>query len=239
MTAVPCASSFPASAKLCEEKVMTYTAVPATDKDGKMTLTVAMVATEPKGEAAVKLAADKTAVAGQSWISWANADQTQGETAMFTMSAAGAAADAANSGLWKCAASTGDIKMLADDKAWATCAKGKCIADYQKLAAAKPYLCAADADSKSVWGSAGYAADAEKKTTTFTAVANGSADGKTAGTINMTEPKYSMMMGAYACTKDCKKVIMGGHSGWFAVEITAGASALVAAASVATVAALL
>jgi uncharacterized cupin superfamily protein len=239
MSAVPCASSYPASAKLCEEKTMTYTAVPATDKDGKMTLTVAVVNTVPKGEEALKLMNDKTAVSGKGWISWANADQTQGESAMFTMTNGAAAADAANSGLWKCAASVGDMKALADDKAWESCAKGKCLADMQKVLAAKPYLCAEDKESKSVWGSAGYSADAEKKTSTFTAVANGSADGKTAGTINMTEPKYSMMMGAYACTKDCKKVVMGGHSGWFAVEITAGASALVAAASVATVAALL
>ena len=71
----------------------------------------------------------------------------------------------------------------------------------------------------------------------MTAVANASADGKTANTLNMSAD-HTMQMGGYGCTKNCKKVTWGAVSGWFKVGVS-GASALVAAASVATIAALI
>merc|ERR1711865_258338 len=127
MSAVPCESAYPASAKLCEEKNSTYTAVPSTTEDGKMILTVAITMTEPKSDAAKAIMADKTTVDGMSWISFANADQTAGESSVFNMTAAGPVQMADASGLWKCATSIAAASKMADDKAWKTCADHACV----------------------------------------------------------------------------------------------------------------
>ena len=88
------------------------------------------------------------------------------------------------------------------------------------------------------WGKSAFSTDPATATDTMTTSASASADAKSAEknkNFNI-EGKYKVWLGYFSCDAGCKNIIMGTTSGWFDLKVTAGASALVASAVVATTA---
>merc|ERR1711998_632258 len=228
MTAVPCTSSYPAAAGVCKEKTLTYAASVSTADDGAQALDFELNWTAPttdEGKAIEK--ASNEAPAGMMIMGWANEDVTLIEGTIMTK-AKGAMA-APQSGISKCEKSIKDLGFAKDDKSWEKCAKWACATEWGKASQAKPYLCKDQKDAKSAWKTFGMKAGADKKSMKLSASAPANADGKD-GLLDLSK-KYNFMIGGFACSKDCKKVVHGMSSGWFPVAVS-GAASLVAAGAV-------
>ena len=121
MTAVPCVSSYPKAAGVCEEQVLTYAASVATADDGAQSLDFALTWTAPKsdkGKAIEK--ASNEAPSGMLITGWANADITDVEGSVLTK--VDGKMGAPVSGVSKCEKSIKDLGLASDDKGWEKCA---------------------------------------------------------------------------------------------------------------------
>merc|ERR1711990_109650 len=136
----------------------------------------------------------------------------------------------------KCNKSIKDLGFASNDKEWEKCAKNVCATKWGEAAAAAPYNCKIQADAKSAWKKFGMEAGADKKSMKLSASAPANADGAD-GLLDLSK-SYNFMIGGFACSKDCKKVVHGMSSGWFPVAVS-GAASLVAASALITAATLI
>ena len=235
MTAVPCASSYPAAAGVCDEKNLTYAASVATADDGAKSLEFKLTWTAPESDKAKAIEkASNDAPAGMMITGWANADVTRIEGSIMTKTDSKMSAPV--SGISQCEKAIKDLGLASDDKGWEKCAKWGCAEAWGKTSQAAPYNCKEQKDAKSAWAKFGMEAGADKKSMVLSASAPANADGAD-GLLDLSK-SYNAFLGGFSCSKGCKKVVHGMTSGWFEVAVS-GASSLVAAGAFVTAAALM
>ena len=126
MIPVPCATSFPASANICDHQNNTYSLTARTDDDGKMFADVKLVWGTSKNEDVAKLeAAAMTAPSGAMVIGWANADVTEVE--MNGSAKKNGKDEVVPTAALKCEKSIRDHRLASDDATWKACKQSKCF----------------------------------------------------------------------------------------------------------------
>jgi len=234
MTAIPCVASVPDTT--CAAIKNTYTAIQATDKDAKTTMTLTFNMPIVKDEKVLALMTDKAnAVEGAAWATMAVEGGKSGWASAWKK-AAGVMTGPASSA-WEC---EGDATKIVDTNKDAAaimkaCKAGACSSDKAMAAWMKTNKCKVVVEKAAMWTGGAMKMDA-KTGTSMSMTAASSADGKVANTWNMAG-KYQANMGMYGCNKGCKAVSVAAITGWFPIVATvAGATTLAASAAVATAA---